>query len=207
MALKSLLNINVIWVLVWVIILFILTLFLDKIVDGICLCNVQFGQFTTENNVSAEFDKIEHDFFLQISNNSELLDSQMACQKWIFNLSTWVIWVDGDSEGYLIGVIWLIDESIIQEESRIALFAIRIINLFTSWNIVASFNNKSLSFLIIIPKSLSRSSMIEHVCIWDEAICFYSFNCDTEDSTASHHSYFFVLIEGELGKVWNLFAD
>ena len=131
----------------------------------------------------------------------------MLCQKVIFNFSTWIIWVYGDSQWNLISVIWLIDKPIIEEKSWITFFTIWIVNLFSSWNIIACFDDKSFFGIIIIPYSLSWAPVIKHICIWDETISFNAFNSYTENSTASHHSDFWVLKKWKLRKIRDFFAD
>jgi hypothetical protein len=49
--------------------------------------------------------------------------------------------------------------------------------------------------------------VVEHVCVWHEAISLYSIYCNTKYSTGNHHSYFRVLLYGELGKIWNFSAN
>lgn len=131
----------------------------------------------------------------------------MCCQKVVFDLCTRIGWVYGDSQWDFVGIVWRVDETIIQEKSGVAFFTIRIVNLFSSGNIVASFDDETLLSIIIVPYGLSWTPVIEHVCVWHEPIGFDAIDSYAENSTACHHSDFRVLKKCKLSKIWDFFAN
>jgi len=49
--------------------------------------------------------------------------------------------------------------------------------------------------------------VVEHVCERHEPISLDTFDNDAKNSTACQHSYLLVVVQRELGKVWNLLAN
>jgi hypothetical protein len=123
-----------------------------------------------------------------------------------FDIVSGILFVHENDYWNFISIVVEIDETIVQEEARVALLAIAIIDLIASLNVITCLNDKSLSLVAVIPSGLPWSFVVEHVCVWHKSISFHSIYCNTEYSTRNHHSYFGILLDSELGKIWDLSA-
>lgn len=94
-----------------------------------------------------------------------------------------------DLNGHFISIVVEVNESVVQEESAVALLAITIVHLVSSLDVLNGFDNEPLLIVGIGPGSLSWSLMIKHVSISNETISFYSFYLNTKDTTGDHHSH------------------
>lgn len=124
-----------------------------------------------------------------------------------FDIISRILLVQVNYQRYLIGIVVQVDETIVQEETRVALFAVTVVYLLSSGDVVTSLNDEGASLIAVVPGGLPWSLVVEHVCVWHKAISLDSVNCNTKDSAGNHHSYFRVFFKGELSVVWNLFAN
>lgn len=124
-----------------------------------------------------------HDSFIHVVNHSELFELRGILNHVLLDLLHLIVQIVVNLNGIFIGIIIEINETVIQEESAVAFFAIAIINLLTPLNVIESFNNESSSIISIVPCSLSWSLMIEHVCIGNKPISFDTFYLDAENTT------------------------
>ena len=74
-------------------------------------------------------------------------------------------------------------------------------------NVLKSLNNEPVPLICVGPARLSRSLVIEHVSVGDEAISLNSHHLDSKDATGDHHSHLTVLLERELAIVRHLRAN
>ena len=118
-----------------------------------------------------------------------------------------VIYVIVDLQRDFICIVVQIDEAVVQEESAVALLAVAIIDLLSSLDIFDCFDDESLSLVCVGPRSLSRSLVVQHVCVGHETICFDAFDLNAEDSGGDHHSDLGVLFQGELNVFGHFFTD
>jgi hypothetical protein len=123
-----------------------------------------------------------------------------------FDIISGIFSVHENDEWNLICIVVKVDEPIVQEEAGVALFAIAIIDLIASLNVVTCLNDESLSLVAIIPGGLPWSFVIQHISVWYKTISFNSIDCNTENSAGNHHPYFRILLYGELGKIWHFSA-
>ena len=147
-----------------------------------------------------------HNSVFKVGNYPEFFEVWRVSYHLFLNCQVLVIFIIVYFEWKFISVMVQIDETIVQEESMIALFAIWVIHLVTSLNIFRCLNNKASSIISIGPCCLSWSSMIKHVSISNEAISLNAFYLNTKDSTGDHHSDFRVFLNRELFIVRHLFA-
>jgi hypothetical protein len=56
------------------------------------------------------------------------------------------------------------DETVVEQVTRVAFFTIRVEDFNSRRNIFQTFNDKALFLIKIVPNSLLRQFMIEHVC-------------------------------------------
>ena len=103
-----------------------------------------------------------------------------------------IIELDGQRE--LIGIIIKIDKAIIEKESGVAFFPIRVKDLVTTLDVFKCFDDKAFPIISVGPSSLSWSLMIEHIGIRDKSISFNSFDFDSKDSATHHHADFTILL-------------
>ncbi len=109
-----------------------------------------------------------------------------------------IVIVHLDREWILIGIIVQIDEAIVQKEARVALLAIRVIDLLSTWNVLKSLNYETLSVICVRPACLTRSLMIQHISIRHKSVCLDPLDLNSENATGYHHSDFRVLFQREL---------
>ena len=107
----------------------------------------------------------------------------------------------------LVGIVFKIDEPIIQQESRVTLLPIRVIYLVSTLNILKGLDDKATSLVIELPSRLTWSSVIQHIGVRYKAISFMAIHADAENTTRHHHPHLTILLEGELTIVWHLIDD
>ena len=73
-------------------------------------------------------------------------------------------------EWELIRIIVQVNKAVVQEESRVALFAIRVKYLLATLNVLECVNHEAAPIIAILPRCLAGPSMIQHVCVSDEGI-------------------------------------
>jgi hypothetical protein len=123
-----------------------------------------------------------HDPFLHVVDDSELLEIRSILDHLLLDLLELVVGVIENSNGNLVRIVVEVDEAVVQEESAVALLSIAIIDLLSTLDIVKGFNYKASSVISVVPCSLSRPLMVEHVCVGDETISLDAFNLYTENS-------------------------
>lgn len=124
-----------------------------------------------------------HNLFFKICNNSKLFEIRIIFNHIFLLINKLIIFFIIYFKWEFICIIIQINEAIIEEKSMITFFTITIINLFSSFDIFHCFNNETLSIISISPSCLSRSSMIQHICICYESISLYSFYLNPKYST------------------------
>jgi hypothetical protein len=72
--------------------------------------------------------------------------------------------------------------------------------LLSSFDVIHGFYDKTSAIISVVPGRLSRTLMIEHVCIGHEAVSLYALDLDAEDTRRDHHADFRVLLKGELSE-------
>ena len=94
-----------------------------------------------------------------------------------------------DDERILVGVVVQINEAIVEQESRVTLLSVRVVDLLAALDVFEGLNDETLALVCVRPAGLPRALVVEHVGVRDEAISLDSFNLDSKDSTGHHHSY------------------
>ena len=165
------------------------------------------GQVPIIDHISAPSKKVLHDLFFHVLDNPELLESLLVADQLVLDLVSSLLLVEVHDDRHLISIIVEVNESIIEEEPGVALLAVAVVDLFASWDVVTSLNNKPLSLVAVVPGGLPRSLVIEHVGVWNEAVGLYAVDIDTEDPTGHDHPSFLILSQCELLVVWHLLAN
>ena len=88
-----------------------------------------------ELSKAEEADKLVHDWFLKVGLNTEGALDESRIENLHLLLSIKGVLIHLHSEGVLISIIIEIDESVIEQEARIALLAVRVIYLLTTFNV------------------------------------------------------------------------
>ena len=112
-----------------------------------------------------------------------------------------------DCKRVLVGIVVQVDEAVVEKEARVALFAIGVINLFATLDILESLDDETLTFVSVGPAGLPWTLVIEHVSVCDEAIGLNALNLNSKDSTGYHHTHLRVLLKGELAIIRHLAAN
>ena len=94
-----------------------------------------------------------------------------------------------NDERIFVGIVVQIDEAIVEQESRVTLLSVRVVDLLASLDVFKGFDDETLAFVSVGPASLPRALVVKHISVRDEAISLDSFNLDSKDSTGHHHSY------------------
>lgn len=110
-------------------------------------------------------------------------------------------------EWVLISIVIEIDEPVIQQESGITLFPVRIIDLFATLNVVERLNNEPFTFVAILPRSLPWASMVQHISVRDKGICLVTIDRNSKYARCDHHTVLTVLFKWELLILRDLLAD
>jgi hypothetical protein len=132
--------------------------------------------------------KLVHYLILKVSNNSELLEIRVVPDHFLLNLNVLVILVVKNLERKLIGIVVQIYEPVVQKEPVVTFLTITIINLLPPLDVFHCFYDKTLSIISVSPCCLSRSPMIQHVCISNKTISLDTFYLNPKYTTANHHS-------------------
>lgn len=145
---------------------------------------VQDSYVIVKDNKSNKRQEVVHDWFHEVSQNTESLTLfefwlvkhvQFLWQEWVLGVEIHVNW-------NFIGIVVRVVEAIIKKESAIAFATVTIIDLFATSNVFNCFDHETFLLINILPGSLSRSLMIEHICIAAEAISLESVNANAENS-------------------------
>ena len=95
----------------------------------------------------------------------------------------------------LVRIVVQINESVVQEESRVALLAVGVIDLLTTRNVFESLNNETSSVICVGPARLSRPFVVKHISVRNKAVCLDTFDLDAEYATGHHHANLRVLLK------------
>ena len=144
---------------------------------------------------------------MKIVNYSEFFEVRRVFNHFLLNLFQFVIFIVVNSDWHLVCIVIQVNKAIVKEETTVAFLSITIIHLFTSLNIIQSFNDKSPSVIGVVPGCLPWSFMVEHIGICYKTIRFNSFHLNTKNTTRNHHSDFRILLNWELSEFGNFFAN
>jgi hypothetical protein len=111
-----------------------------------------------------------------------------------------VIRVVIDFDWHFIGIVVQIDEAVIEEETTVAFLTIAVVNLLTSLDVIQGLNNKSSTVICVVPGSLSRALVVEHVSIGNKTVGLDALDLDTENTRRDHHSNLRIFSQWELHK-------
>lgn len=133
-------------------------------------------------------EELLHDALVEALDHSELLVLGGVLEHVLLDLFQGIIFVVKDADGDLVGIIVEIDEAIVQEEATVALLSIAVVDLLTALDVIERFNDEASPVVSVVPCSLSRSLVVEHVCVGHEAVGLHSINLDAKDTTRHHHA-------------------
>lgn len=167
---------------------------------------IEQGDVLVELNETNKRHEFAHNLLLEVHDHLEHALDRAAKHLGLLQ-SKLVVFSYRDDEWEFVCVIVQVNETIVEQESLIALLAVGIINLIASLNVFQCFNNETLSVVSVCPRSLAGALVVEHVSVGDKAIGFDSFDLNSENTTCNHHSHLRVLLEGELSVLGHLFAD
>ena len=139
--------------------------------------------------------------------NTESSLHELGAQDFSLLIGKLVILVHFDGEWVLVGIIVQVNETIVEKETSVALLAIRVKDLFSTFDVFKSLNDETLTVVGVTPASLSGALVVKHVSVRDEAVGLDTFNLDAKDTTSNHHADLRVLLEGELTIVGNFVAN
>jgi hypothetical protein len=88
-----------------------------------------------------------------------------------------------DLNGVLIRIIVEVNETVIEEESAVALLAVAIIDLVTSLDVIEGIDDEAAFVVGVVPSRLPWTPMVEHVCIGYKAIGLDAFDLYAENTT------------------------
>ena len=111
------------------------------------------------------------------------------------------------SEGELICVILKINETIVKQESCIALLTIWVKDLLASLDIMECINHKTLPLVTVVPWCLPGPFMVQHISISNKGVSIMITYLNAEDSWCYHHPVLTVLLKGELLEFGNLVTN
>lgn len=168
---------------------------------------VKHGDVLVEFYKSHERGELVHDSFIEVGLDAECPLHELAAQDFSLLCGKLIIFSHLDSEGVLVCIVVQVNETIVEKETGVALLAVRVIDLFSTLDVLKSFDDKALTVISVTPACLSGALVIEHVGIRDEAVGLDSLDLDAEDTTSDHHADLRVLFEGELAIVRNFIAD
>ena len=160
------------------------------------------GNITIKFNIPYPLNKFLHNLFFETFNNSEFHVTFFVAYQRKFDVCALriVFLVKTYGNWNFVGVVRLIYKTIVKEKSWIALATVAIINLISTFDVVACFNYKTLFFIWVVPGCLSWPSMIQHISIWHKSICFNPIDCYTKYSRTGDHSQFRVFSNRKLRK-------
>ena len=167
----------------------------------------QKGDVLVELREAQEAHKLVHDWFLEVDLDTERALNKARVENFhlLLRVKCFVVHLDG--EGVFVCIVVKIDEAVVEQESRVALFAVRVVNLLSTLDVLKSLNDESLAIISISPAGLARAFVIQHVCVWNETICLDTFDLDAENTARYHHANLGVLLQGELAIVRNFVAN
>lgn len=107
----------------------------------------------------------------------------------------------------LVAIIVFVYEPVVQQETGIALLSVRIIDLVTSSDVFACFNDEAAPIVVVSPAGLAGPSVIEHIGVRDKSISLVTLDLDAKNAAGNHHAHFRVLFDGEDLVVGDFLAD
>ena len=168
---------------------------------------VQKGDIFIELHEAKEGDEAAHDSLLEVDLNSERLLDGLRVEDFALLLCELVIVGHLDSEGILVGIVVQVDEAIVEKEARVALFAVRVVDLFTALDVFQSFDDEALSVVRVGPARLPWSLVVQHICVGNESVGLDTLNLDAKDATGDHHTDLRVFFQAELAIVGHFIAN
>jgi hypothetical protein len=101
-----------------------------------------------------------------------------------------VVLIVKDFDRYFVCIIVQIDKAIVEEKATVALLSITIIHLLSSLYVVQGLNHKAASIVCVVPGSLPRALVVEHVSVGHKAISLHSLDLNAENTAGNHHADF-----------------
>ena len=145
-----------------------------------------------------EGNKLAHNWLFEVSLNAEIALHNGCVENFHLLRGELIVFIHLDCEWVLVGVVVEVDEAVVEEEASVALFTVRIVNLFSTLDLFKCLNDEALTVICICPASLAGTLVIKHVSIGHKSICFHTHHLDAKDSASHHHSNFRVLLQREL---------
>ncbi len=121
---------------------------------------VQQSDVLIELHESQEGDEFAHDRLLEVSLYAEVSLNDSRVKDFHLLLSELIVIVHLYSERVLIRIVIQVDEAVVEKETRVALFAIRVIDLITSWDVFKGLNDETCAIICVGPTSLARSLVV-----------------------------------------------
>ncbi len=101
-----------------------------------------------------------HDLIDKVLHDSEFLKSRSILYHLLLHLLMLVTFVVVYTDRDLICVIIEVDEAVVQKETTVALFAIAIVDLLATLNIIHRLYDKPSAIISVVPSRLPRSFVI-----------------------------------------------
>lgn len=158
----------------------------------------QFRHVLIELHEADPRHELEHDFIFQVLHDAELAETLLFRQHLDFGLLVLIIQIVVHLQRNFVGVVVQIDEAVVQEKARIALLAVRVVDLLSALDVLDGLDDEAVVLVRVGPGGLSRPLVVQHVGVGDEAVRLYIFYLDSEDTRGDHHSALRVLFEREL---------
>jgi hypothetical protein len=166
------------------------------------VCHVTF-----EASKAQERNEFHHYDFLEVDLNAEGTAVVLFADHFAFLVEKGVLGVQVDDYWELVGVVVQVDKAVVEEEARVAFFAIGVVDLLAPLDVVSCFDDEAFTLITVGPLGPLWSLMVQHVSVRYEAIGLDAFDRDSEDTTADHHAHFTVLFKRELAEVRHLGSD
>ena len=128
-------------------------------------------------------EKFLHDALIKVINHSELLILCRVFEHILLDLLQGIFVIVENTDWHLISIVVEVYKTIVQEEATVALLSVAVVDLFTALDVVESFNDEASPVISVVPGCLSRSLVVEHICIGHESISLNSINLDAKDTT------------------------
>ena len=130
------------------------------VLDFLGLELVKQHHVVVEHYVPAPREEVHENVLFVVSLHSELLVHLSLIYQLKLLVLQWVILLEVDKERHLVSIISQVDEAIVEEKATVALLAIAIINLISTWNVLQGLDDEAVPHVTIGPLSLARSSVV-----------------------------------------------